>query len=62
MGLAGGFCAEESLTRSQNLAFFAEYRFTHVAPTFRPEVSGTTREVETTFNTHSIVVGASFRF
>jgi opacity protein-like surface antigen len=45
-----------------NLALFTEYRFTHVSPTFNVDGSGTTRTAETTFDTHHIVIGASFRF
>ena len=46
----------------QNLGLFAEYRFTHVAPTFSFDRAGGTTKAETTFNTHHLVIGASFRF
>lgn len=44
------------------IALFTEYRFTHVSPSFSFDVAGGTRKVDTTFDTHHVVVGVSFRF
>lgn len=46
----------------KNLGFFTEYRFTHVSPGFTLGSGTTSTKVETTFNTHHVVVGVSFRF
>jgi opacity protein-like surface antigen len=51
-----------ALQLQANLAVFTEYRFTHVEPTFSVTTGGTSRTLETTFNTHYILIGASFRF
>jgi opacity protein-like surface antigen len=45
-----------------NIAIFSEYRFTHVSPSFSFDTAGGTRDADTTFNTHHVVVGVSFRF
>jgi opacity protein-like surface antigen len=45
-----------------NWAAFTEYRFTHVAPTWDVKVSGGTTSASTTFNTHHVILGLSYRF
>jgi opacity protein-like surface antigen len=46
----------------QNIGLFTEYRFTHVSSAFTLGSGTTATKAETTFNTHHIVVGVSFRF
>lgn len=46
----------------QNLSLFTEYRFTHVSPDFRFDTRGSRTTVDTTFDTHHVVIGVSFRF
>lgn len=46
----------------QNWAAFAEYRFTHVAPSWRVNVFGVDTSASTTFNTNHILLGISYRF
>lgn len=41
---------------------FAEYRFTHVSPTWSVDVFGGKADASTTFNTHHGVLGVSYRF
>ena len=45
-----------------NWAAFTEYRFTHVAPTWDVKVFGGTTPASTTFNTHHVILGLSYRF
>src|SRR5882724_1974478 len=45
-----------------NWAAFTEYRFTHVSPSWRVEVFGGKTDADTTFNTHHILLGVSYRF
>ena len=45
-----------------NWGAFTEYRFTHVAPTWDVKVFGGTTSASTTFNTHHIILGLSYRF
>ncbi len=48
---------------TKNIAVFGEYRFTHFSPefTFRDDVRGSAT-LSTDVNTHSLLVGVSFRF
>ncbi len=48
---------------TKNIAVFGEYRFTHFSPefTFRDDVLGSAT-LSTDVNTHSLLVGVSFRF
>jgi opacity protein-like surface antigen len=58
-GVAHGFYASTSM----KVFGFVEYRFTHVSPTFDIKTfSGGTTPADTTFNTHHVVIGVSFRF
>ena len=43
-------------------AAFTEYRFTHVTPSWDIKVLGGTTSASTTFNTHHIILGLSYRF
>jgi len=45
-----------------NWAAFTEYRFTHVAPTWDVKIFGGTTPASTTFNTHHVILGLSYRF
>ncbi len=45
-----------------NWAAFIEYRFTHVTPTWDVKVFGGTTPASTTFNTHHVILGLSYRF
>jgi opacity protein-like surface antigen len=45
-----------------NWAGFAEYRFTRVSPTWKVDIFNGTTDATTTFNTHHIVLGVSYRF
>ena len=42
-------------------AAFTEYRFTHVAPTWDVKVFGGTTSASTTFATHHVILGLSYR-
>jgi opacity protein-like surface antigen len=46
----------------KNVAAVAEYRFTHFSPEFEFRDGGLPRTVETDVDTHSFLVGASYRF
>ena len=46
----------------QNWAAFTEYRFTHVEPSWRVNVSGVDTSASTTFSTHHLLLGVSYRF
>jgi opacity protein-like surface antigen len=43
-------------------AIFAEYRFTHVSPSFDVNAFGTKTSADTTFNTSHFLLGLSYRF
>ena len=45
-----------------NWAAFTEYRFTHVTPSWNVKVFDGTTSASTTFNTHHIILGLSYRF
>src|SRR5207237_1516371 len=45
-----------------NWALFTEYRFTHVTPSWNVKVFGGETSADTTFNTHHVVLGISYRF
>jgi opacity protein-like surface antigen len=45
-----------------NWSAFTEYRFTHVSPSWNVEVFGGKTDASTTFNTHHILLGVSYRF
>src|SRR2546428_9615140 len=45
-----------------NWAGFTEYRFTRVSPTWNVKVFGGETPASTTFNTHQIILGLSYRF
>jgi opacity protein-like surface antigen len=45
-----------------NWALFAEYRFTHVSPSFDVNAFGVRTSADTTFNTSHILLGLSYRF
>ena len=45
-----------------NWAGFAEYRFTRVSPSWNVDIFNGTTDASTTFNTHHIVLGVSYRF
>jgi opacity protein-like surface antigen len=45
-----------------NWAIFAEYRFTHVSPSFDVNVAGVRPSADTTFNTSHFLLGLSYRF
>jgi opacity protein-like surface antigen len=45
-----------------NWAGFAEYRFTHVSPSWNVDIFAGKTDASTTFNTHHIVLGVSYRF
>jgi opacity protein-like surface antigen len=45
-----------------NWGAFAEYRFTHVSPSWSVDVFGGKTDADTTFNTHHGVLGVSYRF
>jgi opacity protein-like surface antigen len=59
LGVAHGFYASGTM----KIFGFVEYRFTHVSPSFDVKTfdNGTT-PADTTFNTHHVVLGVSFRF
>ncbi len=46
----------------KNVAILGEYRFTHFSPEFEFRDGGLPRTVETDVDTHSFLVGASYRF
>ena len=46
----------------RNWGAFAEYRFTHVTPSWNIDVFGGKADASTTFNTHHVVLGVSYRF
>jgi opacity protein-like surface antigen len=46
----------------KNLALLGEYRFTHFSPEFEFERLGVRRTVDTTINSHDLLVGISYRF
>ena len=45
-----------------NWGAFAEYRFTHVSPSWSVDVFGGKTDANTTFDTHHVVLGVSYRF
>ncbi|OLD32518.1 MAG: hypothetical protein AUI49_02855 [Candidatus Rokubacteria bacterium 13_1_40CM_2_68_13] len=45
-----------------NWAGFLEYRYTRVSPTFDVKVFGGTAPADTTFSTHHVILGLSYRF
>ena len=45
-----------------NWGAFTEYRFTHVSPTWDVDAFGVKTSASTTFNTHHILLGVSYRF
>jgi hypothetical protein len=45
-----------------NWAAFTEYRFTHVSPSWNVKVFGGETPADTTFNTHHVILGLSYRF
>jgi hypothetical protein len=45
-----------------NWGAFTEYRFTHVSPSWDVDVFGGKTSASTTFNTHHILLGVSYRF
>jgi hypothetical protein len=45
-----------------NWALFTEYRFTHVNPSWKVKVFGGETSADTTFNTHHVILGVSYRF
>jgi opacity protein-like surface antigen len=45
-----------------NWAAFMEYRFTHVSPSWDVNVFGGKTSADTTFNTHHVILGLSYRF
>ena len=45
-----------------NWGAFTEYRFTHVSPSWHVDVFGGKTSASTTFNTHHILLGVSYRF
>ena len=45
-----------------NWAAFTEYRFTHVSPSWNVKVFGGETSADTTFNTHHVLLGISYRF
>jgi len=45
-----------------NWAIFAEYRFTHVSPSFDIDAFNTRTSADTTFNTSHFLLGVSYRF
>jgi opacity protein-like surface antigen len=45
-----------------NWAIFAEYRFTHVSPSFDVNAFDTKTSADTTFNTSQFLLGLSYRF
>ena len=45
-----------------NWAIFAEYRFTHVSPSFDINAFGNRTPADTTFNTSHFLLGVSYRF
>jgi opacity protein-like surface antigen len=47
---------------TRNVAIFGEYRFTHVSPEFSFDILGFRTKAETTFDTHHLFAGVSFRF
>jgi len=46
----------------RNWGAFTEYRFTHVSPSWTIDVFGGKADASTTFNTHHVVLGVSYRF
>jgi opacity protein-like surface antigen len=45
-----------------NWAAFTEYRYTHIEPSWKASVFGGETTASTTFNTHHILLGVSYRF
>lgn len=45
-----------------NWGVFAEYRFTHVSPSWSVDTFGGKTDADTTFNTHHGLLGVSYRF
>jgi opacity protein-like surface antigen len=51
-----------ALRIDENWAAFTEYRFTHFSPSWSVDVFGGKADASTSFNTHHIVLGVSYRF
>jgi hypothetical protein len=47
---------------AKNFGLFAEYRFTHVRPGFSFDIQGGDVKAKTTFDTHHVLGGVTFRF
>jgi opacity protein-like surface antigen len=47
---------------TRNIGIFGEYRYTHFSPEFTFQDAGGSVDVSTSINTHSVLVGATFRF
>jgi len=47
---------------TKNIGVFGEYRYMHLTPEFTFRDDGTTANVSTSINTHSLLVGVTFRF
>jgi opacity protein-like surface antigen len=47
---------------TKNIGVFGEYRYLHFTPEFTFRDDGTTANVSTSINTHSLLVGVTFRF
>lgn len=47
---------------TRNIGVFGEYRYTHFSPEFTFKDNGTTANLSTSINTHSLLVGVTFRF
>lgn len=47
---------------TRNIGVFGEYRYTHFGPEFTFRDNGTTANLSTSINTHSLLVGVTFRF
>jgi len=51
-----------ALMLTKNIGIFGEYRFTHVKPDFGLDIVDVNFKAKTTFDTHHVVGGLSFRF
>ena len=47
---------------TRNIGMFGEYRYTHFSPEFTFRENGTPANLSTSINTHSLLVGVTFRF
>ena len=51
-----------ALMLTKNIGIFGEYRFTHVKPDFGLDIVDVNFKAKTTFDTHHVVGGLTFRF